>query len=111
MGQERVCTVMCYVTQLHVPHLMGICTLIPKKPAILYNGGVSIESTTVSVEAQSTETLLLLFMTPTLATICFESAYLLYHVNAINVHPMRIQFDSLWMRIETGLQRATCEHA
>ena len=22
---------------------------------------------------------------------------------------MRIQFDSLWMRIETGLQRASCE--
>ena len=43
-------------------------------------------------------------MTPTLATIRFESAYLLCHVNAIDAHPMRIQFDSLWMRIETGLQ-------
>ena len=42
-------------------------------------------------------------MTPTLATIRFESAYLLCHVNAIDAHPMRIQFDSLWMRIETGL--------
>ena len=42
-------------------------------------------------------------MTPTLATICFESAYLLCHVNAIDAHPMRIQFDSLLMRIETGL--------
>ena len=104
MGQERVCTVMCYVPQLHVPHLLGICTSIPKKPAILYNGKVSIGSTTVSVEAQSTETLLLLFMTLTLATIRFKSAYLLYHVNTINVHPMRIQFDSLWMCIETGLQ-------
>ena len=50
-------------------------------------------------------------MTPTLATICFESAYLLCHVNAIDVHPMCIQFDSLWMRIKTGLQRASCEHA
>ena len=42
-------------------------------------------------------------MTPTLATIRFESAYLLCHVNAIDAHPMRIQFDSLLMRIETGL--------
>ena len=42
-------------------------------------------------------------MTPTLATIRFESAYLLCHVNAIDAHPMRIQSDSLWMRIETGL--------
>ena len=48
-------------------------------------------------------------MTPTLATIRFESAYLLCHVNAIDSHLMRIQFDSLWMRIETGLQRASCE--
>ena len=48
-------------------------------------------------------------MTPTLATIRFESAYLFCHVNAIDAHPMRIQFDSLWMRIETGLQRASCE--
>ena len=48
-------------------------------------------------------------MTPTLATICFESAYLLCHVNAIDAHLMRIQFDSLWMRIEIGLQRASCE--
>ena len=39
---------------------------------------------------------------------CPESAYLLCHVNA---HPMRIQFDSLWMHIETGLQRASCECA
>ena len=48
-------------------------------------------------------------MTPTLTTIRFESAYLLCHVNAIDAHPMRIQFDSLWMCIETGLQRASCE--
>ena len=48
-------------------------------------------------------------MTPTLATIRFESAYLLCHVNAIDAHPMRIQFDSLWLHIETGLQRASCE--
>ena len=42
-------------------------------------------------------------MTPTLATISFESAYLLCHVNVINAHLMRIQFDSLRMRIKTGL--------
>ena len=39
-------------------------------------------------------------MTPTLAITRFKSAYLLCHVNAINAHPMRI---------ETGLQRASCE--
>ena len=50
-------------------------------------------------------------MTPTFATIRFESAYLLYHVKAIDEHPMRIQFASLRMRMETGLQRASCEHA
>ena len=50
-------------------------------------------------------------MTPMLTTIRFESAYLLCHVNAINAHLMHIQLDSLWMRIETGLQRASCEHA
>ena len=48
-------------------------------------------------------------MTPMLATI--RSAYLLYHVNAINVHPMCIQFDSLWMRIGSGLQRVSYECA
>ena len=48
-------------------------------------------------------------MTPTLATIRFESAYLLCHVNVIDAHLMRIQFDSLRMHIETGLQRASCE--
>ena len=30
-------------------------------------------------------------MTPTLATIRFESAYFLHHVNAIDADPMRIQ--------------------
>ena len=49
-------------------------------------------------------------MTPTLATVRFESAYLLCHVNAINAHPMRIQFDLLQMHIETGL-RASCKRA
>ena len=39
-------------------------------------------------------------MTPTLATIRFELAYLLCHVNAIDVHSMCI---------ESGLQQATCE--
>ena len=34
----------------------------------------------------------------------FESAYLLCYVNAINEHTMRIQFDSLWMRIKSVLQ-------
>ena len=41
-------------------------------------------------------------MTPTLATIRFESAYQLCHVNAIDVHSMCI---------ESGLQQATCECA
>ena len=50
-------------------------------------------------------------MTPTLTTIRFEFAYLLCHVNAIHVHLMRIQFDSLRMRIKTGLQQASCERA
>ena len=50
-------------------------------------------------------------MAAMLATICFESAYLFCHVNAIDAHPMQIQFDSLWIRIETGLQRASCECA
>ena len=50
-------------------------------------------------------------MTPTLATIRFESAYLLCHVNAIDAHPMRVQFNSLRMRIETRLQQASCERA
>ena len=50
-------------------------------------------------------------MTPTLTTIRFESAYLLCHVNTIDAHLMRIQFDLLWIRIETGLQPASCERA
>ena len=50
-------------------------------------------------------------MTPMLTAIRFESAYLLCHVNAIDAHVMRIQFNSLRMRIETGLQWASCEHA
>ena len=50
-------------------------------------------------------------MTPTLAAIRFESAYLLCNVNTIDAHLMSIQFDSLRMRIETRLQRASCERA
>ena len=41
-------------------------------------------------------------MTPTLATIRFESAYLLCYVDVIDVHSMHI---------ESGLQQATCERA
>ena len=41
----------------------------------------------------------------------FESAYLLCHVNAIDENTMRIQFDSLWMRIKSVLQWASCERA
>ena len=48
---------------------------------------------------------------PTLATIRFESGYLLCHVNVIDMHPMRIQFDLLRMHIKTGLQQASCECA
>ena len=54
---------------------------------------------------------LLLFMTPMLTRIHFKSASLLCHVNTINAHPMHIQFDSLRMRIKTGLQRASCKRA
>ena len=50
-------------------------------------------------------------MTHTLATIRFKSAYLLCHVNTINAHLMCIQFDSLQMHIEIGLQWALCERA
>ena len=47
---------------------------------------------------------LLLFMTLTLATIRFKSALLLCYMNAIDVHPIRIQFNLLRMRIKTRLQ-------
>ena len=43
-------------------------------------------------------------MTPTLTTIRFESAYLLCDVNVIDVHLMRIKFNSLRMCIESRLQ-------
>ena len=42
-------------------------------------------------------------MTPMLATICFESTYLLCHVNVIDAHPMRIHLDLLRIRIKSGL--------
>ena len=43
-------------------------------------------------------------MTPTFATIYFESAYLLCNVNMIDAHLMRIQFDLLQLRIKSRLQ-------
>ena len=33
------------------------------------------------------------------------------HVNTTNAHPMRIQPDSVWMRIESASKRAPCERA
>ena len=33
------------------------------------------------------------------------------HVNTTNAHPMRIQLDSVWMRIESASKRAPCERA
>ena len=55
--------------------------------------------------------LLLLCITPTLISIHFESAYLKCHVNTIDAHPMRIQFDSLQMCIESASHQASCESA
>ena len=46
-----------------------------------------------------------------LISIRLESAYSLCHVNTIDAHPMRIQFDSLRMRIRSASQRASCESA
>ena len=54
----------------------------------------------------------LLYVTPTLNTIHFESAYQLCHVNTIGVYPMCIQFDLLWKCVESASQWVSlCERA